>query len=78
MTEQGARSWRVEVDRDVCMGSGLCIVYAPDTFDIVDEARSFVKQPVGGDIAQVRAAVEACPTRALRLTENADTREPQG
>jgi len=68
-----AQRWRVEVDRDVCMGSGLCMVYAPDTFDIDDEARSFVKDPVGGQIEQVRAAVEACPTRALRLTEESDS-----
>jgi ferredoxin len=54
------------------MGSGLCVVYASETFDIDDEARSFVKEPVGGEIAQVRAAVEACPTGALRLTETAD------
>jgi ferredoxin len=72
MAEDESQSWRVEVDRDVCMGSGLCVVYASETFDIDDEARSFVKEPVGGEIAQVRAAVEACPTGALRLRETTD------
>jgi ferredoxin len=66
------QGWAVAVDRDLCMGSGLCMVYAPDTFDIDDEARSFVKDRAGGTIEQVRAAVEACPTRALRMKETSD------
>jgi len=69
MAEEETQGWTVEVDRDVCMGSGLCIVYAPDTFDIDDGTRSFVREPAGGTLAEVRAAVEACPTRALRLSE---------
>ncbi len=70
--EETVGGWEVEVDRDVCMGSGLCVVYAPETFDMDDEARSFVRDPAGGTLDQVRAAVEACPTRALRLNEKTD------
>jgi len=61
--------WTIEVDRDVCMGSGLCTVYAPGTFDIDEEARSVVSDPGGDDLGQIRAAVQACPTGAIRLTE---------
>jgi ferredoxin len=65
-------SLTIRVDRDVCMGSGMCCVYAPNTFDIDDEAKSFVKDPQGDDEAHIRSAVEACPTRALSLADLTD------
>ena len=56
------------VDRDVCIGSGMCVVYAPGTFDQDAEAKSVVRDPVTDDAGTVRTAVEACPTGAIRLT----------
>jgi ferredoxin len=61
--------WEIIVDRDICMGSGMCFVYAPNTFDVDDEAKSFVKNGDGDPIDTIRTAIEACPTRALRLVE---------
>lgn len=61
--------WEVVVDRDVCIGSGMCCTYAPGTFDIDDSAKSFVKDVNGDPIDAIRTAVEACPTGALRLIE---------
>ena len=52
-------AWTVIVDREVCMGSGMCIVYAPTKAVMID--------PPGDAIEAVRTAVEACPTGALRL-----------
>jgi len=66
MTTTG--SWSITVDRDVCMGSGMCCVYAPGTFDTDDEAKAYVKDEHGDDLATIRTAVEACPTGALTLT----------
>jgi ferredoxin len=63
--------WTIEVDREVCMGSGLCAVYAPGTFDIDEEARSVVADPNGDDLGQIRVAAQACPTGAIRVTEHA-------
>jgi ferredoxin len=59
----------VQVDRDVCMGSGMCVVYASEWFDIDDEAKAVFTK--GGDTSldSVRTAVEACPTGALTLVE---------
>jgi ferredoxin len=58
---------KIEVDRDVCIGSGLCSVYAPGTFSQDDEAKVFVLDPEGDGADDIRTAVGACPTRALRL-----------
>jgi ferredoxin len=57
----------IVVDRERCMGSGLCVMYAPATFTHDDEAKATVVDPPGDPIAAIRTAVEACPMGALRL-----------
>jgi ferredoxin len=64
--------WSVAVDRDVCIGSGMCVMYAGGTFDQDAEAKSFVRSPATGGLDEVRAAAEACPTGAIRLTIDSD------
>jgi ferredoxin len=60
-------NWRVEVDRDACMGSGMCVVYAPASFEHDDETKAVFQQPPGDALDAVRTAIEACPTGALTL-----------
>jgi ferredoxin len=57
----------IVVDREVCMGSGMCIVYAPNTFAHDDETKAIVVDPAGDSIDAVRNAVQACPTSAIRI-----------
>jgi ferredoxin len=59
--------WTIVVDRERCMGSGLCVMYAAATFAHDDEAKAIVIDPVGDSLEQIRIAVEACPTSSLRL-----------
>ncbi len=58
----------IEVDRAVCMGSGVCIMYAPGTFGHDDETKAVVVDAAGDPIESIRTAVEACPTGALSLS----------
>jgi ferredoxin len=61
----------IVVDRELCMGSGMCIVYAPGTFAHDDETKAIVVDPEGDPIDAIRNAVQACPTSAITLvTEN--------
>jgi ferredoxin len=60
----------IRIDRDRCIGSGMCSVYAPATFSQDDEAKVIVIDPAGDDADAIRNAIEACPTRALRLTDD--------
>ena len=60
-------SWSVIVDRDRCIGSGMCLVYAPATFTHDDQATAVLLDRPTDDIETVRVAVEGCPTGALRL-----------
>lgn len=61
-------AWSVTVDRDVCIGSGSCVLYAPATFTQDDEAKAVVLDHSTDSLESVRTAVEACPTRALTLS----------
>jgi ferredoxin len=62
-----SEGWTVTVDRELCLGSGTCIVYAPGTFAHDDQAKAVVLDPATDPVDTVRVAVEGCPTSALRL-----------
>lgn len=57
----------VEIDRDACMGSGNCVFWAPDVFDLDDEGVAAVRGPVAGHEEEVRSAATNCPTSAIRI-----------
>jgi sterol 14-demethylase len=63
---------RVEVDLDLCQGHGVCVSEAPEVFDL-DRVELKVKllceAPREDLHAGVRAAVQHCPTGALRIQE---------
>ncbi len=62
---------RVQADLERCVGSGSCEALAPDVFEVGDEGVVQVLQPRPDErlLPEVRAAVAACPTRALSLTD---------
>jgi len=64
---EGAPRLSITVDRSVCMGSGTCIIYAPATFSHDAETKAVVADSPGDPVADIRTAVEACPTGALSL-----------
>lgn len=68
--------WTVEVDRDACIGSGMCLVYAPATFEHDEEATAVLQDGALDDLETVKLAVEACPTRALHLTIDGEEMTP--
>ena len=59
--------WTITIDRELCMGSGMCIVYAGATFAHDEDTKAVVVDPHGDSIEAIRIAVEACPTGALSL-----------
>lgn len=68
---------RIDVDRDVCVGAGQCVLTAPELFDQShDDGRVVLRerQPSTADSADsadaadaAEAAVNLCPARALRI-----------
>jgi ferredoxin len=57
----------VSVDRELCMGSGVCIAFAPGTFAHDAETKAIVLDPTGDPAADIEAAAEGCPTGAITL-----------
>ncbi len=55
------------------MGSGMCIMYAPNTFAHDDQTKAVVTAVEGDPLDALNNAVEACPTAALTLVY-----EPEG
>ena len=64
-TESDSRE--VHVDRNLCMGSGQCLGYAPNTFDQDDDNTAIVVNPHGDPPADIETAIAACPARAISL-----------
>ena len=57
----------VEIDRDVCMGSGNCVYGAPGVFDLDDDSIAFVLDPTAAAEDMVLGAAQKCPTRAITV-----------
>ncbi|MFB8387515.1 ferredoxin [Microbacterium sp. NPDC055910] len=60
----------VSVDQKVCQGHGVCLMMAPDLFEISDETGlAYVKkQPQTEEEREAaRAAQGNCPERAIRI-----------
>jgi ferredoxin len=55
------------VDRDACMGSGNCVFWAPDVFDLDDDGIAVVVGDATGRDEEVRKAAANCPTSAIRV-----------
>ena len=56
---------RVVVDREVCMGAGVCELEAPEVFEL--DADGVLQVHEITDVTAVETAVRACPTGALQL-----------
>lgn len=62
---------RVVIDEEKCEGHARCVARASSLFDVNDEGRSFTLAnpvPAGFEDA-ARGAVDACPERAITVTE---------
>lgn len=63
---------KVEVDREVCVGAGMCALTAPETFDQDDEDGRVVlldPAPPPEQHATVREAAQLCPSGAITVVE---------
>ena len=59
---------RVEVDRDLCIGSADCVETAPDVFELDDDAKAVVIDADGDPLDEVVEAARNCPVTAILVT----------
>jgi ferredoxin len=72
VTTPGSR-WRLDVDPDTCIGSGICAGIDPGHFTLVGGVAVASPGPVPPDDAAVDAA-ESCPVEAITVRDAADGR----
>jgi ferredoxin len=65
--------WRLQVDPDTCIGSGICAGIAPLHFTLVGGFAVASPGPVPPDDAAVDAA-ESCPVEAITVRDADDDR----
>ena len=62
-------AYQVQVERNLCIGSGDCVNIAPNTFALDAENKSTVKnQGVDSDEILLQAA-KTCPVSAILVTD---------
>jgi ferredoxin len=55
------------IDWETCMGSGNCVFWAPETFDLGDDGHAVVLDSASTDEQRLRVAAEGCPVGAVSL-----------
>jgi ferredoxin len=62
---------KVSVDTEKCIGSGTCVLTCSEAFDQDDDGTVVLvaAAPPEGLRERVQAAVDACPTLAISLSE---------
>jgi ferredoxin len=61
---------QASIDRDVCVGTGMCEATAPDLFEVGDDGVGRVlRSDVPTELVEAaREAADNCPTRALAVS----------
>jgi ferredoxin len=63
---------KIRTDVEACVGSGQCVVVAPQVFDVDDDGKVVVinEHPEPELSAAVRNAAFACPAFAIEIDES--------
>jgi ferredoxin len=56
---------RIEVDRDLCIGSGDCVASQPDVFALDDDGKAYVLDPDAAETEDIVEAATNCPVTAI-------------
>lgn len=62
----------IEINREVCMGSGNCSFWAPAVFDLDEDGVAIVVDPAGDTEDKVILAAQGCPTQAISVTRDGE------
>ena len=60
--------YRIEIDRSLCSGFGVCAELAPDVIEVGKDGIASVRRGTTSDAAVLEAA-DACPMAAITVRE---------
>jgi ferredoxin len=58
---------KVWVDKDLCIGCGLCSSMLPEVFEMEDDGKAVVKNENGAPIEKIKEVADMCPTKAIKV-----------
>ncbi len=61
---------KVRVDRDLCIGVGNCVAYAPTVFALDEDNKAVVLDPSSVDDDTLLEAAESCPENAIIVEDD--------
>ena len=61
---------KVRVDRDLCIGIGNCVAYAPTVFELDEENKAVVLDPASVNDDTLLEAAKSCPESAILVEDN--------
>ena len=63
---------KIEINRELCMGSGNCSFWAPGVFDLDDEGIAVVVDATAMSDDKIVLAGQGCPTQAITITRDGE------
>ena len=63
---------KIEVNRELCMGSGNCSFWAPGVFDLDDDGIAVVLDVTAAPEDKIVLAGQGCPTQAISITKDGE------
>ena len=61
---------KVRVDRDLCIGVGNCVAYAPTVFKLDTENKAVILDPSSVDDDTLLEAAKSCQESAILVEDN--------
>ncbi len=55
----------IKVDKEKCIGCGLCVSLCPEVFQLGEDGKAEVKNPQRG--CDIEEAAESCPVGAIKM-----------
>lgn len=66
-----AAGLKICIDREQCIGDGICVNEAPQTFELDDEQKAYVLEGDGDELECIIAAASCCPMDIITIENKA-------
>ena len=61
--------YKIEQDRDNCIGCGACVSACPDNWELKDDGKAAPKKTELDDLGCNQKAADVCPVQIIKVTK---------